>query len=559
MELKEPKKKSYLETFKELLIAIVFALIIATIVRQMWFEPYEIPTGSMRPTFKEKDHLTVSKTAFGINVPLQTKHFYFDPSLVERTGIVIFSGDGVPLPETETTYFYLFPYTKRYIKRLMGKPGDSFYFYGGQIYAVDKEGNPIDELLNNTWIKNIEHIPFLSFQGQISSNGKEQYLFRQMQRPVGRVTLSRFSNRSSEIFDGKNWVPDNPNALKSPHQKIETYSDFLGMKNFAMTRLLTKEDLKTQKNLDLSTLEEAPLYLEISHSPTLKPINSEKEETLKRADQFVSTFKTILPLKEEHLKKIMENIYTARFVVKDKKAARYSNETVKFNKNSPDFKDVEDGTYELYFGKAYKIGFGGIATLLDQDHPLYKPTIENIQRLYNLGIEFNNNYIPSSKNPDLFPNRYGYFKNGDFYLLGGKIFDKNDPILIKFLENESLKEQKATSNKPYIAFKDYGPPLKDGKLDIDTIKTFGMTIPDKMYLVLGDNHAMSADSRVFGFVPENNLQGVPSLILWPPGDRFGTPLQKPYPVFVLPRLIIWGTALLVLALWYFIHKFNQRK
>src|SRR5438105_910071 len=54
-------KKTAVEYVWELSVAIILALIIATIVRLMWFEPYEIPTGSMRPTFKEKDHLTVSK------------------------------------------------------------------------------------------------------------------------------------------------------------------------------------------------------------------------------------------------------------------------------------------------------------------------------------------------------------------------------------------------------------------------------------------------------------------------------------------------------------------
>src|SRR5262245_53196320 len=105
-------QKSVWEYAYELLAALIFALIIATIVRQMWFEPYEIPTGSMRPTFKEMDHLTVSKTQFGINVPLRTKHFYFDPELVQRTGVVIWSGDGVALRDTDASYFGIIPYKK---------------------------------------------------------------------------------------------------------------------------------------------------------------------------------------------------------------------------------------------------------------------------------------------------------------------------------------------------------------------------------------------------------------------------------------------------------------
>jgi signal peptidase I len=552
-------KKSIFDYAKELLFALVFALIIATIVRQMWFEPYEIPTGSMRPTFKEQDHLTVTKTAFGINVPLKTEHLYFDPELMQRTSIVIFSGDGIPLPDTETTYFYLFPYTKRYIKRNMGKPGDSLYFYGGQIYGVDAQGKPITEFLDSPWLKNLEHIPFLSFKGQITSNSNEQYFFHQMHKAVGKVLLSKFHGRTGEVFTGKTWVKDNPLALKEPHDSIQTYSDFMGIKNYAMARLLTKEEISTQQVLDSKNLKEAPLYLEISHTPTLSVIDSENEANLKRADDLISTFKTIIPLDVSHLKKIMDHMYTARFVISDNKATRYSAEGSRFNKSSPVFKDVENGTYEFYFGKAYKIGFGGNATLLDSTHPLYSQNPENIQNLYNLGIEVNTNYKPSLKNQNNFPNRYAYFKNGDLYLLGGVIMEKNDPTLTAFLENEKEKEKNSNAKKTYIGFKDYGPPLKNGEYDKDFIKTFGITIPEKNYLVLGDNHAMSADSRVFGFVPEANMQGAPSIILWPPGDRWGAPAQKPYPLFVFPRLIIWTVVGLILAIWYFINLRNNKK
>ena len=54
---------------------------------------------------------------------------------------------------------------------------------------------------------------------------------------------------------------------------------------------------------------------------------------------------------------------------------------------------------------------------------------------------------------------------------------------------------------------------KDGKYDVDFIRAFGITVNPKNYFVLGDNHAMSGDGRLFGFVPDNNLQGAPSLIL----------------------------------------------
>jgi len=552
-------KKSFFEYGYELFFALLFALIIATIIRQMWFEPYEIPTGSMRPTFKEQDHVTVTKTAFGINVPLKTSHFYFDTNLMQRTSIVIFSGDGIALEDTESTCFYLFPCWKRYIKRLIGKPGDSLYFYGGKIYGIDIDGNPIEELLNGPWMENLEHIPFLSFNGDISSNSNNQFFFSQMHQMAGRVLMNQFGPRKSEIFNGKDWIKDQPLASKSAHDTIQTYSDIYGIKNFGMTRLLTYDQLLGQKSLNSKNIKQAPLYLEISHSPTFAVVDTENEKNIKSADQLLTTFKTYIPFNESHLKKIMENMYTARFVVSNQKAARYSAENVRFNKSNPEFNDIQDGTYEFYHGKAYKIGFGGIAYELETSHPLYSLQSKNVQRLYNLGIEVNKFYEPSIQNQNLFPNRYTYFRDGALYLLGGLVMEKNDPALVDFVKSESEKEQNSNNNAPYIAFKDYGAPLKDGQFDKAFIKTFGITIPEKNYLVLGDNHAMSADSRVFGFVPEANMQGAPSLIVWPPGSRWGEPLQKPYSLFVTPRLIVWGIVATILSLWYMIHRRNKQQ
>ena len=72
-------KKSGFDHVKELVFAIAFALIVAVLVRQMWFEFYEIPSGSMRPTFKEQDRLVVSKSAFGVNIPLTASRVLFRP------------------------------------------------------------------------------------------------------------------------------------------------------------------------------------------------------------------------------------------------------------------------------------------------------------------------------------------------------------------------------------------------------------------------------------------------------------------------------------------------
>ena len=226
----------------------------------------------------------------------------------------------------------------------------------------------------------------------------------------------------------------------------------------------------------------------------------------------------------------MDHLYTARFVVKEGKARRYELGRSDFPAGSPLFPDVPDGTYQFYSGHVSSIHWGGISTEVPKDNPLYSTKPENVQKLYNLGIEMNNYFTPKKGSESNFPHRYAYFREGDLYLLGAPILKKGDPALAAFEKREKERAAKSTKAVPYAAFKGIGPPVtKEGKIDLEFIRRFGVTVPDKEYLVLGDNHAMSSDSRVFGFVPEANLQGAPCWIIWPPGDRLGTPPQKPYP------------------------------
>lgn len=546
----------------EFIMAILVALLIATIVRSMWFELYEIPTGSMRPTFEEQDRLTVSKTTFGINVPLKTDHFYFDPNLVQRAGIVIWSGDKIPHLDSEST-FMGFPYTKRFIKRCMGKPGDTFYFYGGKIYGFDAQGNDLKELRENPYLSKLDHIPFTHFEGRKNylddplTHVTSQVVFNLMNQKLARIRLQR-TDIKGELFNGKEWIQDNPAAQKKSHNKIETYSDFWGIRNFALARLLTKEQMGKLANYPIKASDEDLLYLELRHTPSVSapaPLLSNKYGVA------LPGFSTIIPLQKQHLQALMDNMYTCRFVIKNGKAEPYRLEQQNqgpYRSTSPSFSKIPDGTYEFYYGKAYKIGWGAIATELPKDHPLYSLEPKNVQRLYNVGIEMSTIVEPKSAEQIFFPNRYIYFREGDLYALGGILMKKEDPVLEKFNQDE-IERQNTSEQSLYIAFKDYGPPLDSkGELDKEFLKVFGYKIPEGHYLMLGDNHAMSQDSRWFGPIPQANLQGTPSVIFWPPGPRLGPPLEKPYPIFVLPRIIVWTLAALALAIWWYFHRRRQK-
>jgi signal peptidase I len=330
---------------------------------------------------------------------------------------------------------------------------------------------------------------------------------------------------------------------------ISQYSDLWGFKHFAMARLLTAEQIETLHPGQLKHLSNTPLYLELTHHPSLKEAPLIRDE-FNRIRPDLHTSVSLLPLNQQQIITLSNHMLTCRFVVENGFAHRYGS-SPKQTSYLPSLPDVPDGTYEIEEGKAYKIGIGGIATELEPNHPLYRKDPATIQLLYNLGIEFITYYNPS-KNSHLYPSRYAYFRNQDLYLLGVPVVKKEEPELTLFLQREYQRQSSSLSGTAYLPFDDAGPPLlQDGSLDVSFIRKYGIRVPDKMYLALGDNHAMSADSRQFGFVPEDNIRGGASFLFWPPGPRWGQPFQPTFPHLTFPNLLVWGIALSVGGIYFF--------
>jgi signal peptidase I len=113
---------------------IVQALLIAVVVRTLFFQPFNIPSGSLIPTLLIGDYLFVSKYSYGYS-----KHSMpFSPPLFngriwgtepKRGDIAVFK-----LPKDNST---------DYIKRVIGLPGDRIQVLGGVLHingqAVPRE------------------------------------------------------------------------------------------------------------------------------------------------------------------------------------------------------------------------------------------------------------------------------------------------------------------------------------------------------------------------------------------------------------------------------------
>ncbi len=556
--------KTLWEMSRELVFALLFAIVVAFGIRQFWFELYEVPTGSMRPTIGELDRLLVSKTTFGIHPPFQKSLLFYSPDYIERAGIIVLTTEDMDMADSNMLYFGIFPGKKRFVKRCVSKPGDTLYFYGGYIYGIDKQGEPFTQLsdpsyLQSIGIEKIDHVPFITFDGKTKVKNKierDAYAsatLKQMNLPVGKLDVSLDGQVKGTFFNGKHWIKDDPNALKSPHNKPASYSDLWGFGNFAMARLLTSKEVKEFYNQTPN--REAKLYLELHHTPNL----TYPKPQIRRGEggkyyPMITPYTALIPLDDEHLQTLQQALYTSRFCVKNGHA--YSYHKGRKHLQPADFDPllpkVSNGCYEFYYGQGYRVYPAGFRRKLATNDPLY--SLDLIRTLFNQGIGWNKLYDPMAPLQPYNPQRFAYYRDGDLYVMGAPLLKKEDPTLVQFVSSELEKQKASSSREPYIAFVDHGPPP-----NIEFIRNFGLKVPDDAVVGLGDNYANSGDSRDFGFVPTNNLRGAPSFTFWPISKRLGPLAQPPYPWITFPNILVWVLAALIIwACYYYVHKKNKR-
>ncbi|MDQ3089668.1 MAG: signal peptidase I [bacterium] len=127
------------------------------------------------------------------------------------------------------------------------------------------------------------------------------------------------------------------------------------------------------------------------------------------------------------------------------------------------------------------------------------------------------------------------FANGEYLIVDELSYHFNDPergsvIIFKYPKDPSkyfikrligLPGEIVKINQGEVTIINNENP-EGVKLDEPYIKyeksdTASYTLGAKEYFVLGDNRYGSSDSRVWGFLPEENIVGRPLIRFWPPG------------------------------------------
>lgn len=164
------------EDRKETLIsALLFAIVLATIVHTYFVQPMIIPTGSMENTMKIGDALFVSKNVYGTRLPntpvsvpfsdLFSRNLFVEKlqlpytripgwSKVKKNDIVVFN-----FP-TDSIYN---PIDRKdnYVKRCVGEPGDEIEFRNGELFVNNEKFIPKTDAI-------IQHSAAFQFSTQLS-------------------------------------------------------------------------------------------------------------------------------------------------------------------------------------------------------------------------------------------------------------------------------------------------------------------------------------------------------------------------------------------------------
>src|SRR5580692_1779313 len=153
------------ETWGETVKTIVYALLIAVVIRSLFFQPFNIPSGSMENTLLIGDYLFVEKFAYGYSrysfpfglAPIPGRIFGRVP---DRGDVIVFK-----FPKDNST---------DYIKRLIGLPGDRIQMINGQLYIND---HAVPKVRVADYVENLDgyenHVPRYR---ETLPNGKSYYV-----------------------------------------------------------------------------------------------------------------------------------------------------------------------------------------------------------------------------------------------------------------------------------------------------------------------------------------------------------------------------------------------
>ena len=458
--------------------SILFALVAASIIRTYVFEPFQIPTGSMEKTLLVGDFLFVNKLAYGSKVPVTPLSY--------------------PLVHNTIPWINIKSYTtleKGTYTRLPGfgkvNRNDVVVFnYPSGDTAVFDPRMP-DGLMGHDYHGIINNEAFYQFRNSPEIGNKFQNLLAELKKK-GETEQRADSIANSELL--KYYIESNSKWKQLARQKLAR-GEFPGDPDMTGTlpekhgglvfRPVDKRENYIKRCVgipgDKMKVEASVLYVNGK-----KAFVSENQCLQYKVPKKSILFPTATEMYERYK---LEN---------DPNGSRTD-----FNEENPEF-------YLLTLTKSEK-------RLIEKDFKI-KMEIYRTPR-YSVGTEYIPNAMELIENASVFPKDFNInntttdFQEFQVPTKGQTIKISKDNIawyrrIITAYEGHKLEER------------------KDGSILIDGKKVTTYTFSMNYYWLMGDNRYNSADSRIWGFVPEDHVVGRASLVWFSKSSYLGIRMER---------------------------------
>ena len=453
--------------------SILFALVAASIIRTYVFEPFQIPTGSMEKTLLVGDFLFVNKLAYGSKVPVTPLSY----PLVHNTIPWINIKSYTTLEKGTYTRLPGFGKVNRNDVVVFNYPsGDTAIF----------DPRMPDGLMGHDYHGIINNEAFYQFRNSPEIGNKYQNLLYELKKS-GKSEQSADSIANSELF---NYYIESYSKWKQLARQKLARGEFPGDPDMTGTlpekhgglvfRPVDKRENYIKRCVgipgDKMKVEASVLYVNGK-----KAFVSENQCLQYQVPKKSILFPTATEMYERYK---LEN---------DPNGSRTD-----FNEENPEF-------YLLTLTKSEK-------RLIEKDFKI-KMEIYRTPR-YSEGPEYIPNAMELIENASVFPK--------DFFINNTTTDFQEFQVPAKGQTIKISKDNIAWYRRIITAYEGHKlEERKDGSILIDGKKVTTYTFSMNYYWLMGDNRYNSADSRIWGFVPEDHVVGRASLVWFSKSSYLG--------------------------------------
>ena len=461
----QPGKKTKVKEWGD---SLLFALVAASIIRTYVFEPFQIPTGSMEKTLLVGDFLFVNKLAYGPKVPVTPLSYPLVHNTIPWVNVKSYTG----FEKGEYTRLPGFSDVSRNDVVVFNYPSGDTAVYDPRmpngLMGHDYHGIVINESYG---------IYKSSSEGNQNFNKASQFY----QDSVSKVNLNRAEGNKIDD-DSIRFLIQNY-SFKKYFEKIDFW------KNAARKKIA----------IDKVTFSQADGQ-DISHAGVIYRPVDKRENYIKRCVGVPGDF---LELKNSIL------------YVNDKRAFVAPHQNLLYI--CPTFNRLDDGRMMDKYGidaysdyaKYQNDAFYGIHMNLESVAKLRKdnPSMAfdlNRTEQYSDVAGAKPSYIDLFENMSFFP-KDPYINNTNTDFTRFQIPFKGQTVKI---DNSNI----AWYRRIITAYEGHKLEEKTNGIYIDGKKVTTYTFAMNYYWMMGDNRFNSADSRVWGFVPEDHIVGKASMV-----------------------------------------------